>query len=202
VSIHVYIIRRNTPESRLLSQVGFNRDSLPVAEWRGRWRSRGGYGKSPVAWRVSGQENVERLCKGLVRILGDKPASQRTSQERTALDRATRTLAAFRNRERKALSASVSATDCEQIVSSFLAREYASASDTEIAEVVLVLGESPIRSIDDLRRVANEVLRGRPAVWARARADFIHVMTSVAAPTRTTPAACCDALRGALSDEK
>ncbi len=202
MSINVYIIRRNTPESRLLSQAGFNRDSLPVAEWRGRLRSKGGYGKSPVAWRVSGQENVERLCAGLVRILGDKPASQRTSQEQAALDRATRTLAAFCNRERKALSASVSATDREQIVSSFLAREYASASDTEIAEVVSVLGEGPIRSIDDLRRVANEVLRGRPAVWARARADFIHVMTSVAAPTRTTPAARCDALRGALSDEK
>ena len=54
MTIDVYIIRSGTPESRLLPHLGFNRDSLEVDEWRGRRRSRGGYGSAPVAWRIKG----------------------------------------------------------------------------------------------------------------------------------------------------
>ena len=178
MNIDVYIIRRNTPENRLLSRLGFDRDTLPVAEWRGKRRSRRGYGKAPVAWRVSGQENVKNLCSGLVRILGDKAASKRTPQEQAVLDRATRTLAALRNRERRALASSARAGEFEGRVDEYLRRRFPCASSDDILHLVTHL-EASVRSIDDLLTAANEVLSGRPEAWGRARGEFIRVMFPV-----------------------
>ena len=176
MSIDVYIIRQNTPESKLLSRLGFSRGSLSVAETRGKPRSKGGFGKTPVAWRVRGKEDVERLCTGLASILGGKPASQRTSQEQATLDRATRKLAAIRNRERKASSVTVSTSDREPILRSFLAGQYPCAAESDIVRVVTAVGANPIQSVDELRKVANEALSSRPAAWARARLDFVQAI--------------------------
>lgn len=176
MSIDVYIIRQNTPESKLLSRLGFSRGSLSIAETRGKRRSKGGFGKAPVAWRVSGQEDVERLCTGLAKILGGKPASQRTSQEQATLDRATRTLAAIRNRERKASLVPTTLPDREPIVRFFLARHYPCAAESDIVRVIAALRADPIQSVDKLRQVANEVLSSRPAAWSRARSDFVQAM--------------------------
>ncbi len=51
MNLDTYIVKQGTPESKLLSRAGFDRTWLPIAEWKGRRRSRGGFGKAPVAWR-------------------------------------------------------------------------------------------------------------------------------------------------------
>jgi hypothetical protein len=179
VILDVYIIRHNTPESRLLSQLGFSRDSLPVAEWRGRRRSKGGYGRSPVAWRISGKADVEKLCMGIVHILGSKPAQQRTLQEQAALERAERALVAFSNRARHAAAAEQATESSGPPLLALLRRLLPSALDPDLASVMEAVERSSPRTVDELRSLANEALTGRPSVWTQARAEFVSSMESL-----------------------
>jgi hypothetical protein len=176
VTTDVYIIRRNSPESRLLSHVGFDRNALEVAEWRGRRRSSGGYGKSPVAWRVSGQEDVEKLCGGIVRILGSKSPHQITSQEQAALERAERTLRAFRNRAVRAESIREASDTRAAPLALMLSRQMPSATVDDIERVLVAVDELPLRSIVQLCDLANSVLDQRPMIWLEARTTFIASM--------------------------
>ncbi|MGV8084479.1 MAG: hypothetical protein AB2L09_12755 [Coriobacteriia bacterium] len=174
----VYIIRRNSSESRLLSHVGFDRNALPVAEWRGRGRSHGGYGKSPVAWRVSGESDVRKLCEGILRILGSRPPEQLTAEDAKALDRARRTLVAFDNRARRSASSDRVKEDRAPLVLEFLRLRLPCASDVELDEVMSLVERIAPRSVADLLTCTNEALAGRPAVWQRACGEFVDAMSS------------------------
>jgi hypothetical protein len=177
VTADVYIIRRNSPESRLLSHVGFDRSALQVAEWRGRRRSKGGYGKAPVAWRISGESDVRKLCEGIVRILGSKPLGQLTPEDKKALSRARRTLAAFDNRARRSASSERVKEDRTPVVLELLQRRLPGASDTDLAIVLSVVERATPRSVDELMSHANDALAGRPAVWQHARGEFVVSMS-------------------------
>lgn len=178
----VYIIRRGTPESRLLGKLGIDRDSLPVVEWRGTSRARGGHGKSPVAWRVSGEAKVELLCEGIVRILGSKPDFQRSADEDRALSRAKRTLAGYRSRQRRESAAIDADLRRGEVVGPLLDALFPSGRG-ELQCVAVTLYSDPVHSVAELADRANVVLKGRPAVWAQARNEFLAVITAAMCDT-------------------
>jgi hypothetical protein len=173
----VYIVRRNTPESRLLSHLGFDRDALPIAEWRGRRRSRGGYGKAPVAWKITGESDIRRLCTGIVRILGAKTDGQRTPEEQKALDRANRTLTAFETRERRAQSAGHARDRRSPALRDLLHRWLPSATQADLESVVATVETATPQSLLELAVLAESVLNKRPIAWSQARAEFIRQLS-------------------------
>lgn len=175
----VYIIRRNSPESRLLSHVGFDRNVLEVAEWQGRRRSRGGYGRAPVAWRISGESDVRTLCEGIVRILGSRPLGQLTPEDKQALDRAQRTLAAFESRARRSASSERAKESRASVVVELLRLRLPCASQTDLVTILSVVEQISPQSVEDLMSRADESLTGRPAAWRRARTEFVSAMSSV-----------------------
>ena len=172
----VYIIRRNSPESRLLSHIGFDRNVLPVAEWRGQRRSRGGFGKAPVAWRITGEPDVRKLCDGIVRILGARPEGQRTPEEQNALNRAQRTLAAFENRALRAGSLERAKENRSPALRDLLRRRLPCASEADLVAIMSLVERAAPRSVDELMSRANDALVGRPDAWERARAEFVNTM--------------------------
>lgn len=176
----VYIIRRNSPESRLLSHVGFDRNALQVAEWRGRSRSNGGYGKAPVAWRVSGESDVRRLCEGIVRILGSKPQGKLAPEDKRALDRAKRTLAGFENRARRSASSQQAMENREPLLHELLRLRLPCASEADILSILSVVEQTSPQSVDELMSRANDTLAGRPAAWRHACAEFVTSMCTSA----------------------
>jgi hypothetical protein len=176
VTMDVYIIRKGSPESRLLSHVGFDRDTLQVAEWRGRRRSKGGYGKAPVAWRISGESDVRKLCNGVVRILGSRPIGQLTPADKKALDRAQRTLAAFENRARRSSLAELAQENRESVVRECLRARFPCASDADLLAIMSVLERDTPRSVDDLLSTAGDTLAGRVSAWNMARNEFIDTI--------------------------
>lgn len=178
MTLDVYIIRRNTPESRLLSHVGLERCALQVTEWRGRRRSRGGYGKTPVAWRISGESDVRKLCEGIVRILGSKPLGQLTPEEKRALDRAKRMLAAFENRARRSASSHRAKESRAPVLREFLRLRLRCASEDDLGAILAVVEHAPPRSVDELMSRANDALGGRPAAWRRACVEFVSSMST------------------------
>lgn len=178
VTTDVYIIRRNSPESRLLSHVGFDRDALQVAEWQGRRRSRGGYGKAPVAWRISGEPDVRKLCEGIVKILGSKPLGQLTPEDKKALDRAKRTLAGFENRAQRSALSQRAKESRAPVLREFLRLRLPCASETDLVTILSVVEQAPPQSVDELMSRANETLAGRPAAWQRARIVFVNAMST------------------------
>jgi hypothetical protein len=91
----IYIIKQNTPESKLLHFSGLNRKELEINKWKGRKQINGGFGRAPVEWKIEGIENVELLCKTIVRILGKR--KKLTQEEQKTYDRAEKTLKGIKN---------------------------------------------------------------------------------------------------------
>ena len=67
--LDLYVIHKGTVESRLLSHAGFDRDSLKVHQWKGKRIRYGGSGRTPIAWRIEGEKNVEQFCQQVIRII-------------------------------------------------------------------------------------------------------------------------------------
>jgi len=176
VSLDVYVIRRNTPESRLLARLGFDRDSLPATEWRGRRRSRGGYGRSPVAWRVIGEANVEKLCTGIVRIIGGKSRQQRTPEEQSVLERARRTLVAFESRAWRDATTERATTNRRHALQDLLRRLLPSASDEDLDLALDAIEWSSPNTVAQMRLLVDETLSGRPDAWHQAQEEFVATM--------------------------
>ena len=179
-----WIIRPNTPESRLLSHLGFDRETLPVAKWKGRRRKKGGYGKSPAEWRISGEADVEKLCKGIIRIIGGKPAGKRSGQEQRTLDRAERTLKAFANRAERAASTEQATMNRTPPVHSLVQRRFPSASNADVRLVLDAVEKNAPKTVDELLALADWTLGGRPFAWAQARVDFVAAMDNRETDTR------------------
>lgn len=91
----VYIIKQNTPESKLLSHAGLDRSKLKVVKWKGKKQINGGFGRSPIEWRIDGTLNVEKLCNTIIRILGERKAM--TSSEIQAFERVKATINGINN---------------------------------------------------------------------------------------------------------
>lgn len=176
MNINVYIVKKGTLESRLLSRAGFNRALLPVDKWKGRGRKRGGYGKSPVAWRIVGEENIRQLCEAIVLNIEKKTLSKRSKQEQIALDRANKTLKALDNRTVKEEKAITLAKDRENRIQSLLCQRYPSASTTEIDNISTSLCKESINSIAELDLMANQLLIDKVSIWKEAQNTFINVM--------------------------
>ena len=91
----IYIIKQNTPESKLLSYAGINRSDLQVVKWKGRKQFNGGFGRSPIEWKIVGISIVENLCNTIVRILSNRKTL--TVSENHALERAKSTIKGIQN---------------------------------------------------------------------------------------------------------
>lgn len=177
MNLNVYIVKQGTPESRLLSRAGFDRTALPVAEWKGKKRSRGGYGKAPVAWRVEGEENIRILCEAVVSIIGTKTPSDRTAEEQSTLVRVTAVLNALTNREAKEQTEVANSAVLKAIIGLYLCRYCPCAGPDEIDKTSIALSQSGLGSLEELNDQADKLLGGRVAIWVEARKAFIGVMT-------------------------
>src|SRR5680860_401674 len=85
----IYIIKQNTSESKLLHFSGLNRNELMINKWKGRKKINAGFGRAPVEWKIEGIENVELLCKTIIRILGKR--KKLNQEEQKAYNRAQKT---------------------------------------------------------------------------------------------------------------
>jgi hypothetical protein len=176
MNLGTYIVKQGTPESKLLSRAGFDRMSLPVAEWQGKRRSRGGFGRAPVAWRVEGQENVKKLCQAIVFIIGRKQSSTLSDQEKSTLGRAKKTLKAFDNRIAKAETTAAVAMSREKSVRLFLAQRFPCASTMEIDDACNDLAASSFYSLEEMESRLNVLLAGKVSAWEDAVHAFVDVM--------------------------
>lgn len=176
MKLDLYIIHRGAPESRLLSSLGFDRKILPTNKWKGRSRSRGGYGKAPVEWRIEGESNVKKLCTGIIRIIGSKPQEQRTSEEQIAFDRAKRTLAAFDSRAQRIHEYEHAAAKRSPAISKFLKRFLPLASEEDIILIMEEIKRSAPNSMREIKYTANMYLSEQSSAWNKARKDFVLAM--------------------------
>lgn len=174
MKIDVYIIKRNSPESRLLRRIGFDRNALEVAEWRGHRRSKGGIGKTPVAWRVTGEENVRKLCEGIIRIIGSIPTENIKPEEKKALNRAHRVLTAFENQARRLIKVERTKVNLFPIVFEFLRLRLPCASETDLKEIMSLVERDRPHTVNDLISCANDALGSRPTAWQRARTEIMQ----------------------------
>jgi len=174
MKLNVYIIKQGTPESKLLSQAGFDRSALPVSSWKGARRSRGGFGKSPAAWRIEGEDNIRKLCSGITSILGRRPSETLTSEEKSALKRAIRTLAALDNKsEQKERSETVS-MNRESVISRYFSRQFPSASDPDVRLVSSTISQNSWNSIQEINAKATILLNGKVDAWRGAVKLFVE----------------------------
>lgn len=176
MNVNVYIVKKGTPESKLLSHAGFDRALLPVDKWKGTSRNRGGYGMSPAAWRVVGEENIRQLCEEVVSNIEKKTSSKRSNQEQLALERANKTLKALDNRIVNKEKATTLARNRENRIQSLLCQRYPSASATEIDKISAFLCKESIHSIVELDLMTNQLLIDKVSIWKEAKNAFINVM--------------------------
>lgn len=171
-----YIIHQGTPESRLLSRLGFDRHKLEVTKWKGRRRSKGGFGRGPVAWQISGQENIEQMCNEIIRVLEQKSSSKLTNEEQKVLNRATKTLSAINKKRRELRKDLEESAKREPIIQNYLSRIYPIASKEEIDLIMSYVVKSEINSTKELVELANKILSGRPKIWEDSRFIFIKTI--------------------------
>jgi len=173
MNLEVYIIKQGSAESRLLSRAGFDRKFLPVAEWKGRRRSRGGFGKAPVAWRIEGEDNVRKLCGCIESLLGHKSVAQLTPSETSALNRARRTLAAMDNRSERQERVESISMNRQSILEQYFSHRFPSASREDVGLVASVISQGALDSLRQLETKADELLDGKVSGWRSAVQVFI-----------------------------
>jgi len=190
VNSDVYIIYQNSPESRLLTHCGLKREALSVAVWRGRGRSKGGFGKHPTAWLVEGQADIELLCEGLIRILGAKPSEGLTESEWDALRRARAQMTTFENRAQRALKEEAALQTLAQralrdesfavlregIIEPVLRRRLPNASHSQLEALLAEARERPAHSVPDILAMACRVLGPDAVAWEQARRAFLDAI--------------------------
>ena len=174
MNLEVYIIKQGSAESRLLSRAGFDRKSLPVDEWKGRRRSRGGFGKAPVAWRIEGEDDIRKLCESIELLLGRKSDAEITAKEASALSRAKRTLAAFDNRSKRQDQVEIVSTNRNSTIESYFSRRFPSASHDDARLVANTLSQGALESIQEFETKADEILGGKVSGWRNATHVFVE----------------------------
>ncbi len=175
MKLDVYIVKQGSAESKLLKKVGFDRRLLPVDQWKGTRRSRGGYGKTPVAWRVEGEDRIRKLCSGIESILGRKSEGSLTTEEISALKRARRTQKAFDNKSKRQNKSQAVSMSRDLCIKSYLSRRLPSASSEDVTLVSGILSKESLDSIQDLEIAAKKVLREKIVAWDIATETFFKL---------------------------
>jgi hypothetical protein len=144
----VYIIKQNTPESRLLHHAGINRNDLEIANWKGKKKRYGGFGRSPVEWRICGINNVEKLCETIVRILGNR--KELNNIEKHALNRAITTLKGISATKNEQIKLDELKETRKKMIQDIFGSRYPSISITLINEMAVSLAGDTFESFEAL----------------------------------------------------
>ena len=172
----IYIIKRNTPESRLLHHAGIDRNTLDCVKWRGRKRINGGFGREPVEWKVEGIAEVEKLCKTIIRILGDR--TELSELEERAFERAKLTINGIKaSRENKGRLDDLIKRR-EKIIKEFIISKYPSILEDRVEQISGELSLKTYNSLKNLVLELNILLEGRIGGICEVRREFVKIMTS------------------------
>lgn len=171
----VYIVKQGSAESKLLSRAGFDRKSLPIAEWKGSRRSQGGFGKAPFAWRIEGENDVRKFCENIASILGGKTPEKLTPSEKSALKRTRQTLAAFENRSKWQEKCTLAVRERKSTIEEYFSHRFPSASREDVELVASVTSEYTLDSLKELNEKADELLAGKVSGWKSAVQIFVEV---------------------------
>lgn len=170
----IYIIKQNTPESKLLSYAGIDRSTLQVVKWKGRKQVNGGFGRSPIEWKIQGTSNVANLCNTIIRILSKRETL--TPKENYALERAIKTVESIQNAKQQ-LQRNSDLIELRKLsIESFLISSYPSLTKTRINFLTNSLSEKSFNSMNELIQSARiEMIEIKPI--EEARRIFSKIMT-------------------------
>ncbi len=144
----IYIIKQNTPESKLLPHAGINRNNLAIVKWKGKKKYRGGFGKTPVEWRINDINDVQRLCETIVRILGNRKVLN--YDEKRAFSRAEKTLEGIANAKISELKQQDIQDKKKKSIISLIRYEYPILSDIKCEKLATELSHHSFDSIASL----------------------------------------------------
>jgi hypothetical protein len=150
----IYIIKQNTPESKLLSYAGIDRSTLEVVKWKGRKQVNGGFGRSPIEWKIEGTRNVANLCNGIIRILSNRKTL--TSAENDALVRAVKTIKGIQNASLQLQQDAELKSNKKLAIESFIKYRYPSLTKTKVSHLVNSLSERSFNSMPELIQSASQ----------------------------------------------
>ena len=150
----IYIIKQNTPESKLLSYAGIDRSTLQVVKWKGRKQVNGGFGRSPIEWKIVGTSNVANLCNTIIRILSNRKTL--TSAENNALVRAIKTIEGIQNAKLQLQRDTELKSLRKLAIESFIIYSYPSLTKTKVSFLANSLSEKSFNSIPELIQTARQ----------------------------------------------
>jgi hypothetical protein len=169
----IYIIKQNTPESKILPHSGLNRKDLVINKWKGRKKINGGFGKAPVEWKIEGIQNVKLLCETVVRIL--KKRKNLNDEELQAFNRALKTLEGIKNNcEKERRNEALNEKKKIKIIALFEFL-YPSIEKNRIANFAKEKSNNKFSSLDNLMENFKHELYEVPAI-EEARSKFNELM--------------------------
>lgn len=171
----IYIIKQNTPESKLLSYAGIDRSTLHVVKWKGRKQVNGGFGRSPIEWKIVGTSNVANLCNTIIRILSKRKTL--TSKENYALERATKTIEGIQNAKQQLQRKSDIIGLRKLAIESFVISSYPSLTKARISFLTNSLSDKNFSSMPELIQAARIVMPEIKPI-EEAQKIFSKIMTN------------------------
>jgi hypothetical protein len=173
-----YIIRKGSPESLLLSKFGLNRNNLIVLEWKGRKKSNGGFGKSPISWRLTDVASIQILCEGIMKYYGGENETKINNQERQSLAKARRTLAIIEKGNLKVSKFLDEKLKRNIHLVPYLRSRYPLLQDEELSNLTNLINLERPSSLIDVDYLINYVMGDITNKWDCARKSFIYNITT------------------------
>ena len=173
-----YIIRKGSPESLLLSKIGLNLNNLSVHEWTGRKKANGGFGKSPISWRITDVASIQILCEGIIKAFGSKNEIQINIYERQALAKARKTLAIFEKEDLKESKCLDDITKINIHLVPYLRARYPLLQEDELSNLTNLINLERPSSLLDVDYLINYVMGDITKKWECARKSFIKNITT------------------------
>jgi len=186
MNLEKYVIKQGTPESKLLSQLGFDRKVLTVTKWKGRRRSNGGFGRGPVEWQIIGKDDVERFCNGIVLLIGSKNMIDLTSAEQETLMRSKKIITALKKIQNYKNKEYADSANRIPIIQEYINRHYPNGY-SDFLEIMSQVDNTTLESIDDIKHIADRVLGVNTDIWIKARKTFIKTLTKLIDSTAEHP---------------
>lgn len=171
----IYIIKQNTPESKLLSYAGIDRSTLQVVKWKGRKQVNGGFGRSPIEWKIVGTSNVTNLCNTIIRILSKREIL--TTKENYALERAKKTIKGIQNVKLQLQKKSDLIGLRKLAIESFIISNYPSLTKTKISFLTNSLSDKNFNSMPELIQAARIIMPEIKPI-EEAQKIFREIMTN------------------------
>jgi len=170
----IYIIKQNTPESKLLSYAGIDRSNLQVVKWKGRKQVNGGFGRSPIEWKIVGTSDVANLCNTIIRILSKRKTL--SFAENQALERATKTIEGIQNAKRQLQRDSELIELRKLAIESLIKSNYPSLNQMGVRYLINTLSVKSFNSLHELIQSARqEMIEIKPIEEAQKK--FSKIMT-------------------------